>query len=151
MSLILYLSQNIRNFASRSVFSIGSWQSRRSSYSNFSNALIVLYDFPTIFSKLWWYSSASCGATEFRCSQSSRCIPAHKVCDKKFDCWDGSDEVQCMYTAQRRNCRNKVSGELQCGKLSHQKYLDAILKTFRKYCCFRGQKVKLKAKDLTWL
>uniref|UniRef100_S4RZW9 Uncharacterized protein n=1 Tax=Petromyzon marinus TaxID=7757 RepID=S4RZW9_PETMA len=34
-----------------------------------------------------------CGATEFRCASTGRCIPAVWACDNQDDCGDGSDEL----------------------------------------------------------
>ena len=36
------------------------------------------------------------------------CLSLDKVCDRNFDCFDGSDEAQCKYITQRRSCRDSV-------------------------------------------
>jgi len=35
-----------------------------------------------------------CGENEFTCDDGS-CIPAQLVCDRQYDCHDGTDEFNC--------------------------------------------------------
>ena len=36
-----------------------------------------------------------CGFFEFKCEADNKCISTNLVCDKKSDCSDGADEVDC--------------------------------------------------------
>ena len=39
--------------------------------------------------------SAGCSEDEFTCESTGRCIPTNRVCDRRNDCEDGSDEENC--------------------------------------------------------
>lgn len=36
-----------------------------------------------------------CESDEFRCADGRTCIPSSAHCDRKYDCPDGSDEIDC--------------------------------------------------------
>lgn len=33
--------------------------------------------------------------THFQCGNYTSCLENHRKCDKKVDCWDKSDEINC--------------------------------------------------------
>ncbi|XP_075117575.1 SCO-spondin-like [Leptodactylus fuscus] len=57
-----------------------------------------------------------CGADEFACRFSDRCVPTAWVCDNEDDCGDGSDEICSLTCApQEHRCANG-----QCIPLAHR-------------------------------
>lgn len=47
------------------------------------------------FQRLLLFLAGECEASQFRCSDGKACISLSAVCDRKYDCPDGSDEVDC--------------------------------------------------------
>lgn len=55
-------------------------------------------------------SNIACRENEFQCRDGT-CIPENNKCDRKYDCVDGSDEMECDSRQERRKCRQ---GEFTC-------------------------------------
>ena len=80
-----------------------------------------------------------CSPNEFQCPDGT-CLPDWKICNNQLDCYDGSDESQCLKcSSQQWKCldsnrcvhrSNLCDGSCQCSDLSDETICSSMFNCF---------------------
>ena len=98
-----------------------------------------IYQCPNLADEENCISQPDCSPNEFQCPDGT-CLPDWKVCNNQLDCYDGSDESQCLKcSSQQWKCldskrcvhrSNLCDGSCQCLDLSDETICSSMFNCF---------------------